>query len=327
MKILEVTRRLPMWAKIIGVIIFAGISIPIWPFLIGGLLSYWIYRKASQATTRNVLLVIVLVPTLFIGAAWTVAWFDKSPSQSSQDEHTTSKRTTEDKSQKNIPTLTSIPTTLYKVVEVVDGDTIKMDIDGIIQTIRLIGIDTPETKDPRKPVQCFGKEATQKMHALVFGKMVHLEPDTSQDSKDKYNRLLGYIILDDGTNINQMMIADGYAYEYTYQTPYKYQKEFKAAQQEAESNKKGFWADGICISPTPIAESTIPPIKKPVVNTSSGTSGTTGTGQIEGSGYSCDCSKTCAVMSCDEAQYQLSSCGCSARDRDGDGIACDSQCQ
>jgi len=138
------------------------------------------------------------------------------------------------------------PNKLYKVSGVVDGDTVKLSIEGKIETIRLIGIDTPETVHPSKPVECFGVEASNKAKQLLSGKTVSLETDASQGTRDRFGRLLGYIILADGTNFNKLMIEQGYAYEYTYSTSYKYQSEFKSAQQYAKANSIGLWADGVC---------------------------------------------------------------------------------
>ena len=134
----------------------------------------------------------------------------------------------------------------YFVTRVVDGDTIDVSIDGKVKRLRLIGINTPETVDPRKPVECFGVEASNKAKTLLTGKKVSLESDGSQGELDKYNRLLRYVFLEDGTNINLLMIKEGYAYEYTYNLPYKYQTEFKNAQKQAETNKAGLWSPNAC---------------------------------------------------------------------------------
>lgn len=144
---------------------------------------------------------------------------------------------------KEIKTSTS---TLYKVLDVVDGDTIKVLVDGESITIRLIGIDTPETKDPRKPVQCFAKEASKKATELLGDKQVYLEVDPSQGERDKYNRLLRYVFLENGTSYQEKMIRDGYAHEYTYNLPYKYQKDYKEAEVFARNNKLGFWSANTC---------------------------------------------------------------------------------
>ena len=136
---------------------------------------------------------------------------------------------------------------LFKVSRVVDGDTLDIDMDGTIERIRLIGIDTPETVDPRKAVQCFGKEASDKAKKILSGKMVSIEADTSQGERDVYKRLLRYVYLEDGTFFNKYMIAEGYAHEYTYQSnPYKYQVESKEAETQARETEKGLWSPDSC---------------------------------------------------------------------------------
>ena len=126
-------------------------------------------------------------------------------------------------------------TRLVKVTRVVDGDTI--EIEGG-EKVRYIGIDTPETVDPRKPVQCFGVEASKKNKEMVEGKMVRLEKDITH--KDKYNRLLRYIWLDN-VSINLELIKQGFAYSYSYPPDIKYQDQFLKAQQEAREAKRGLW--------------------------------------------------------------------------------------
>jgi micrococcal nuclease len=135
---------------------------------------------------------------------------------------------------------------LYPVTSIVDGDTIKVAIGSSIETVRLIGIDTPETVDPRQVVQCFGKEASEETKKLVEGRAVRLVIDHTQDEKDRYDRLLRYVQLEDGTDINQMLIANGYAYEYTYDKPYQRQDAYRQAQKEAEVNQRGLWSSGTC---------------------------------------------------------------------------------
>lgn len=136
----------------------------------------------------------------------------------------------------------------YAVTRVVDGDTFDVDVDGKIERIRMIGVDTPETVDPRKPVQCFGKEASAKTGSLIAGKRVTLEADATQGERDKYGRLLRYVFLPDGQNLGLVLIQEGYAHEYTYDLPYKYQQMFRDAEKTAREEKKGLWADDACVS-------------------------------------------------------------------------------
>jgi micrococcal nuclease len=142
----------------------------------------------------------------------------------------------------------------FKVTRVIDGDTI--EIEGG-ERVRYIGIDTPETVDPRKPVQCFGVEASNKNKELVEGKMVRLEKDITD--RDKYNRLLRYVYVGD-TFINLELVKQGFAYSYSYPPDIKYQEQFVKAQQEAREVKRGLWnacpttpesISAPAISPTP----------------------------------------------------------------------------
>ncbi len=156
------------------------------------------------------------------------------------------------------PSLSSSPAAVlaesYIVTEVVDGDTIEVapatasvtpGSDDVIRSVkvRLIGMDTPETVDPRKPVQCFGKEASARTKELLEGKVVTLVKDVSET--DRYHRLLRYVYLD-GVFINQQLVLEGYAHARSYPPDVKYQTEFRAAEQTAREKKRGFWADGAC---------------------------------------------------------------------------------
>ncbi len=145
----------------------------------------------------------------------------------------------------------SPPEGFLKVLKVVDGDTIVVLREGRRQTVRLIGMDTPEVVDPRKTVQCFGREASNKAHELLDGSNVRLELDPSQGEIDKYGRLLAYVFMQNGQNYNELMIESGYAHEYTYQSqPYKYQEQFKQAEVVARDNSRGLWANETCAGDT-----------------------------------------------------------------------------
>jgi len=110
----------------------------------------------------------------------------------------------------------------------------------------MIGLDTPEVVDPRKPVQCFGREASAQAKTILGGQQVYLETDPSQDSIDKYGRTLAYVWTESGRLFNLDMIADGYAHEYTYDLPYRYQADFKAAENDARTHERGLWSPGAC---------------------------------------------------------------------------------
>lgn len=130
-----------------------------------------------------------------------------------------------------------------KVVRVIDGDTIEVSLNNKKEMVRLIGIDAPETVDPRKTVECFGKEASNKAKEMLDGKTITLESDPTQGNRDKYQRLLRYVFINH-LNFNKLMISEGYAHEYTYQSnPYKYQLEFIIAEKSARESKVGLWSD------------------------------------------------------------------------------------
>lgn len=123
-----------------------------------------------------------------------------------------------------------------KVTKVIDGDTV--EIEGGYR-LRYIGIDTPETVHPSKPVQCFGKEASNKNKELVEGKTVRLERDITE--LDRYDRLLRYVWLGN-VLVNERLVKEGYATSYTYPPDVKYQERFVQAEREARESKKGLWS-------------------------------------------------------------------------------------
>lgn len=117
----------------------------------------------------------------------------------------------------------------------IDGDTLV--VDGV-ETVRLIGVDTPETVDPRRPVQYFGREASNFTRALALGRMVRLEFDV--DRRDRYGRTLAYVYLSDGMFLNAEIIRQGYGYAYT-RFPFRFLEAFRAYEQEARAAGRGLW--------------------------------------------------------------------------------------
>lgn len=155
--------------------------------------------------------------------------------------------TSDDSNQLDNGTAASQPTTsTHKVVSVTDGDTIRVQNGNKTESVRLIGIDTPELHDTRTGVQCFGVEAAGYVREQLNGATVKLVPDPTQQNRDKYDRLLRYVFLSDGTHINQKIIAEGYGFEYTYSVPYRYRTEFIAAQSNAKNSQKGLWSATTC---------------------------------------------------------------------------------
>lgn len=127
------------------------------------------------------------------------------------------------------------------VVQAVDGDTLDIRINGHSDTVRLIGVDTPETHDPRKAVQCFGKAAAIHTKTLAEGKTVRLEADSQDSNRDKYHRLLRYVYLPDGTMLNSELIQDGYGFAYTV-FPFTKLEAFRQLESQARASGHGLWS-------------------------------------------------------------------------------------
>lgn len=134
------------------------------------------------------------------------------------------------------------------VTRVVDGDTIDVLIDGEEFRVRYIGIDTPETVDPRRPVGCFGVEASQRNHDLVEGMTVGLEKDVSET--DRFGRLLRYVWVGNEM-VNAALVAEGYATASAFPPDVEYSERFVELQREAREAGLGLWGDA-CSSPTPV---------------------------------------------------------------------------
>jgi len=123
-----------------------------------------------------------------------------------------------------------------RVVRVVDGDTLVLDRN---ERVRLLGVDTPESVDPRRPVERFGREAAAFTRRLAEGKLVRLAYDL--EHQDRYARTLAYVYLEDGRFLNAEIIRQGYGHAYT-RFPFRYAEEFRAYEREARENRRGLWA-------------------------------------------------------------------------------------
>lgn len=123
-----------------------------------------------------------------------------------------------------------------RVVRVVDGDTLVLDGR---ERVRLIGVDTPESVDPRRPVERFGREAAAFTRRLAEGRRVRLAYDRQRT--DSYGRTLAYVYLEDGTFLNAEIIRQGYGYAYT-RFPFHYLEEFRGYEREARAARRGLWA-------------------------------------------------------------------------------------
>jgi len=141
------------------------------------------------------------------------------------------------------------PATTYRnvrVTSVIDGDTIKVRLtSGARKTVRLVGIDTPETRKPGTPIECGGKEATAQMRRLALrrgkGRVIRLTSDPTQDATDRYGRLLAYVN-GQGKDYGERMIRAGWAAVYVYRDPFQRLASFTAAQDAAQGAAAGVWS-------------------------------------------------------------------------------------
>ncbi|NUN53478.1 MAG: thermonuclease family protein [Planctomycetaceae bacterium] len=127
---------------------------------------------------------------------------------------------------------------LRTVVRVVDGDT--LELDGK-EKVRLTGINTPESVDPRRAVQWYGKEAAKRAREMVEGRRVRLEFDVER--KDRYGRTLAYVHREDGLFVNLALVEEGYAFAYRYPPNVRHAERFREAERGAREGARGLWSD------------------------------------------------------------------------------------
>lgn len=128
----------------------------------------------------------------------------------------------------------------FRVLQVIDGDTILVQIGFRKEMIRLLGVDTPEIKSPYTEEECFGKEASKKTKDLLLKQRVYLLKDKNAPNRDKYGRLLRYVFLEDGKFVNAELIKGGYAFLYILE-PLEFGDYFQYLEEKAKEQKAGLW--------------------------------------------------------------------------------------
>lgn len=131
---------------------------------------------------------------------------------------------------------------LYSINHFVDGDTIAVNMNGKTETVRFIGIDTPETHKPNTPVQCYGPAAAAFTKNIIGTNRVRLVSDPLSTDRDRYDRLLRYVYLPNGTLVNEKLVQNGFAFYYPY-FPFTKSQMFEADQQSAKAAGKGLWGN------------------------------------------------------------------------------------
>ncbi len=209
----------------------------------------------------------------------------------------------------------------YEVKSIVDGDTIYIIKDWKALRLRMIWIDAPEKSALRYwYTEKYGKEAAEKLKELIGNNKITLEYDETQWIKDIHWRDLVYIFVWN-RNINQEMIESGFAKEYTYKKPYKYQKKFRETESKAKENKLYIWENYTKETEKNIDKNTFTiwwikyfnPYSKKYLNM----------------GFNCEIKapKYCTkVKSCEEATFFWKECWKTNFDRDIDQIPCENVC-
>ena len=127
------------------------------------------------------------------------------------------------------------------VDRVIDGDTIRVRLDGARYTVRLTGVDTPETTHPTRGVEPYGPEAAGDTTARLTGATVRLDRDPAGDDQDADGRLLRYVMLASGENFNATLVREGYGTAIR-TFPYSRQREFIALEAQARRARRGLWS-------------------------------------------------------------------------------------
>lgn len=260
-----------------AVLIWIGLGLTFLPLTFGGLLIYFVIKKVKNPKLKIFSVLIAGVITLFFGSAWIAALISptslKENVPNQRQQQTSSSEADVEKEEVKTPTSETMATTIpeesltaqqtqdslganrekVRVVKVIDGDTIKLE-NG--KAVRYIGIDTPETVHPSKPIQCYGKEASNKNRELVEGKEIEMEKDVSET--DKYGRLLRYIWIGD-IFVNEYLVREGFAHSSTYSPDVKYQDGFREAERQAREEGKGLWGSYCDDWEQPTPEEPAPP--------------------------------------------------------------------
>lgn len=141
----------------------------------------------------------------------------------------------------SVHTARTAPPGSYFVDHFIDGNTIAVDMDGHTESIRLIGVETPETIKPKSSIQCFGPEAGDFVKRAIGARPVRLVADPISNNRDRYNRLVRYAYLENGTLLNEQLIEHGFGFA-NLEYPFVRHEEFLQTQNSAKYANVGLWA-------------------------------------------------------------------------------------
>jgi len=206
------------------------------------------------------------------------------------------------------------PPPVITVIDVVDGDTVKLSDR---RTVRIIGIDTPETVAPGKPVQCWGPEATAFATQTLLNKTVTVVADPTQDRVDSFGRTLAYVLLPGGRDFSVLAAEAGHARSYIYDRPPLHHAAITAAEAQARATGLGLWGPACAPPPPPPPPAPEPePAFEPAPELAPAPAPDGGGGAYYGN---CSAARSAgaAPLYAGDSGYR------SSLDRDGDGVACE----
>jgi micrococcal nuclease len=175
--------------------------------------------KHMHITTKRMTTVITTLIVLFLAFGQQLGWFKAARQQA-----------------------TTAQPGLYAIDHFIDGDTISVNMNGRKESVRLIGVDTPETHRPNTPVQCYGVAAAAYTKNTIGNQKVKLVADPTNQNRDRYGRLLRYVYLPDGRLLDEDLVANGYGFAYTL-FPFQKKAEFVQAEAQAKAAGKGLWGN------------------------------------------------------------------------------------
>lgn len=175
--------------------------------------------KRKLLSKRNISLLTSLLVFLVVSFGQSQGWFESAKQ-----------------------TATTSDPGLYSINHFVDGDTIAVNMNGHTESVRMIGVDTPETHKPHTPVQCYGPAAAAFTKNIIGTQKVRLQADPTNQNRDRYGRLLRYVYLPDGRLVEKELISGGYGFAYT-SFPFQKKDEFVAAEEQAKAASKGLWGN------------------------------------------------------------------------------------
>ncbi len=258
----------PLWQKtILGIGVIALLFVA-WPLAVAAVYTLVVLRTMRQPQTRIALIAAMIIPALIMEFAWGNGIISSlsAPDTTNQQAQSPAKKTTASVTSNQVKSATATQLTV-KVLQAVSGDTLDVDQNGQPYRIKLIGLLAPAmiSKSTTK-AECFGPESQMFLDSLLRGRQVKLEFDQTQSEDAQSAVVSRYVMMDDGTQVNRLMLEAGLARPDT-SADFDLQAEFKAYAESAKAAKKGLWLNCDKPAATPTPTPPITPTKSVVTPT------------------------------------------------------------